>query len=176
MNREYPDAWIQTYTGKQFWPYEPDPQDVDIIDIVHALGMICRFGGHSSEFYSVAQHSVLVFTKTADIHGLLHDAAEAYLLDIPRPLKVLMPWYKEAENRLMEVIYHRFGIPLPTAEEERKVKEVDNRILATEKLYLHKPGHPWELPEPYDWEKIHCWTPGRAATNMLDVFNRLRRS
>jgi uncharacterized protein len=82
--------WIQTYTGKQFWPLSPLPEDIVIEDIAHALSMQCRFGGHVRTFYSVAQHSVhvsLLVEPQYALWGLLHDAAEAYLVDLPRPIK-----------------------------------------------------------------------------------------
>ena len=82
--------WIQTFTGRAFYVLDPRPEDVDIEDIAHALSMQCRFAGHCREFYSVAQHSVtaswLVPPEDA-LWGLLHDAAEAYVVDLPRPIK-----------------------------------------------------------------------------------------
>lgn len=82
--------WMQTYTGRVFWPLEPRPEDVDIVDIAHALANLCRYGGHSKVFYSVAHHSVLVsqIVPPADaLWGLMHDSAEAYVIDLIRPIK-----------------------------------------------------------------------------------------
>ena len=79
-------SWLQTYTGIQFWPLDPRPEEIDIQDIAHALSLLCRFNGHCQRFYSVAEHSVHVSTILAPefgLWGLLHDAAEAYLSDIP---------------------------------------------------------------------------------------------
>lgn len=91
--------WIQTFTGKQFWPLAPKASDVCIEDIAHALSLKCRFGGHVKKFYSVAEHCVRVMKilKPADqLWGLMHDAAEAYLPDIAAPIKrsvyVGIPW------------------------------------------------------------------------------------
>ncbi len=112
--RQYPGNWIQTYSGRQFWPLEPRAEDVAVEDIAHALSLLCRYGGHSSRFYSVAEHCVLVSHKCG-LHGLLHDAAEAYLLDIPRPVKALMPEYKWAEERVIVAIYEALGVTLPAA-------------------------------------------------------------
>src|SRR4051812_6540197 len=82
--------WMQTISGKAFFPLDPRPADVDIQDIAHALAFQCRFGGHVKEFYSVAEHSVRVSLICAHEDakwGLLHDATEAYLSDIVRPVK-----------------------------------------------------------------------------------------
>lgn len=121
MNREsLHGGWIQTFTGRRFFPLAPKPEDLDIIDIAHALAYQCRFAGHVTEFYSVAQHSVrvsFIVPPEVALCGLMHDASEAYLVDLPRPIKVLMPQYKEAEERLMTVIAERFGFawPMPQA-------------------------------------------------------------
>src|SRR5690349_18842227 len=94
--------WIATFTGKRWFLTDPDPADVDIDDIAHALSMICRFGGHTKQFYSVAEHSVRVANAMeiagcgalACLHGLIHDAPEAYLGDIVRPLKYSLTDYR----------------------------------------------------------------------------------
>src|SRR4051794_15527189 len=85
-------GWITTFSRRQFWPLDPHSDEIHIEDIAHSLSQQCRFGGHSRSFYSVAQHSCLVsaLCKANDaLWGLLHDASEAYLGDIPRPLKSL---------------------------------------------------------------------------------------
>ena len=169
--RNHPDNWMQTFSGRRFWALEPRAEDVAVEDVCHALSLLCRYGGHSSVFYSVAEHCVLVGQKVG-IHGLLHDAGEAYLLDIPRPVKQLIPEYKVAELRVLEAIYVALEIPFPTEEEEAAVKEADNRMLATEKLVLHKPGHPWALPAPYPDTPILCWSPQQAEAEWRAAFNR----
>src|ERR1035441_3905993 len=108
-------AFINLFSGMRFWPLEPDPEKVCIEDIAHALSCQCRFGGHSSKFYSVAEHSVSVSKLCAPedaLWGLLHDASEAYLVDVPRPLKELPEFaaYREAERRLQRVIVERFDL------------------------------------------------------------------
>jgi len=93
-------SWIQTYTGKCFHPREPGPDDFDIRDVAHALSLLCRFNGHCRTFYSVAEHSVRVSRicpPAAALWGLLHDLGEAYVGDLPRPLKPLMPRFEEIE-------------------------------------------------------------------------------
>jgi len=149
--------WMQSYTGKQFDPLNPDPALIDIDDIAHALSNICRFGGHSSRFYSVAEHSVLVAEELWNLHhdadlalaGLLHDAAEAYLGDIPRPLKYRpeFAFYRKAEARLEQMIAERFGLVFDVGVNE--VKRIDNAILADEaRAFMGDPGPAWGLTEP----------------------------
>ena len=173
MTRHYPDAWLQTFTGRQFWPLEPDPADVCIEDIAHALSMLCRYGGHSLRFFSVAEHSVLVATQTG-LHGLLHDAAEAYVLDLPRPLKLMLPDYWTIEDRVLLAIYDGLGIASPTEEEHALVKRADNAVLATEKLTLHHDLRKWALTEePYANMKIEGWPPAKAERKFLSMWKSL---
>lgn len=102
--------WIQTFLGKPFWPLSPRPEDIDIRDIAHALAMTCRFTGHSQKFYSVAEHSVRVsriVPAQFALHGLLHDASEAYLCDLSRPIKhgsTLGAEYCRIEDNLMQAV------------------------------------------------------------------------
>jgi len=168
-------AWIQTVTGKQFWPMDARPEEVDIEDIAHALSMLCRFNGHCKQFYSVAEHSVHV-SKMVSIEnatwGLLHDAAEAYLSDIPKPVKQELSLFNEFEDRLLEVIAERFGMPRKIPSE---VKQVDMQLLATEKEALmgQEPA-PWMgLPEALDPSMIQAWGPAEAKQEFLKRFHEL---
>lgn len=129
---------IATFTGGQIAPLSPDPADVDILDIAHALSNQCRFTGHTRTFYSVAQHSVNVSMLCSDrlaLWGLLHDATEAYLSDIARPIKRFAgefgAAYTAVEDGLMAAIIARWGLDniLPMPDE---VKEADNIMLANE--------------------------------------------
>lgn len=135
------DAWIQTYSGRRFNPTNPVPDAIVIQDIAHALSMQCRFSGHTRSFYSVAQHSVLVShicdSKDA-LWGLLHDASEAYLVDVPSPLKRSGQFdsYMRFEKQMQEAICKRFGLPL---EEPVSVKKADKVLLATEARDLMGP-------------------------------------
>ena len=143
-------GWIQTSTGIKFFPLEPQIEDIYIQDIAHALSNLCRFGGHCSEFYSVAQHSVEVaqiVPKEYALWGLLHDASEAYLVDIPRPLKPFLKEYLTFESQLMYCICKKFNLPL---ECPKSVEIADDIVLATETRDLMKSAHiTWEtyLPE-----------------------------
>ena len=110
-------TWIQTFTGRQFWPLEPRADEIFIEDIAHHLSNLCRFTGACRSFYSVAQHSVLVSLCAPPgenpLWGLLHDASEAYLIDVARPVKrsAALVGYRVAEARMMEVICECFGLP-----------------------------------------------------------------
>lgn len=110
--------WIETYTGRKFYPIDPDPDDINIEDIAHALSLICRFNGHCRFFYSVAQHSLGVqeelaregYSKVYQLYGLLHDAAEAYLADVISPVKPHLVNYEDLEKRLLANIFKKFGL------------------------------------------------------------------
>jgi 5'-deoxynucleotidase YfbR-like HD superfamily hydrolase len=107
--------WIQTYTGRVFWPLDPDPSEICIEDIAHSLSLQCRFLGHCKTFYSVLEHSCHVahlVPAAYTVHGLLHDAAEAYVGDMPRPLKSQPDFatFRQIERRIQERIAKAFGI------------------------------------------------------------------
>lgn len=128
---------VTTYTGKHFNPVEPDVQKIDIRDIAHALSMTCRGNGHVKTYFSVGQHCINC-AREAEERGysarvilacLLHDAGEAYMSDVPRPLKPFMPQYLEAEERLLQMIYRKYlGEPL-SEEEAWAVKDIDDDLL-----------------------------------------------
>lgn len=117
-NTAYPNT-IRTFSGKYMNVFAPTLDMICIEDIAHALSMLCRFGGHSSQFYSVAQHSILC-TDLVDtplkLEALMHDAAEAYLVDLPSPIKHRMTEYKTIEDNLMKVIAKKFGLVYPFPE------------------------------------------------------------
>ena len=140
-------TWILTYTGRAFDLAAPRADLISTVDIAHALSMTCRFGGHTRRHYSVAQHSLLVASIVPPEHqlvALLHDATEAYIGDMVRPLKMsgLMEDYCSIERRLWLAICDHFHLDpeLPPC-----VKEADMIALATERRDL-MPDHPaaWE--------------------------------
>lgn len=127
---------ILTHTGKRFDLYEPDAGMIDPRDISHSLAHLCRFNGHTREFYSVAQHSCIVAELVPEEHklaALLHDAAEAYLGDMTRPLKQWMPDYRGFEDVIWMRVCERFdlALDLPTC-----VHRADLIALATERRDL----------------------------------------
>jgi len=144
--------WFESRTGKKIFPMHPDPQMVDIEDIGHSLANICRFGGHCREFYSVAQHSVMVSALVPDhlaMHGLMHDAAEAYVGDMVRPLKAQLDQYNELEHEWMRAIYMKLCPELYdqlTEDDHNEIKEADNRALMYEASHLiQSRGKDWEI-------------------------------
>ena len=128
--------WMQTFTGRKFYPLSPQADEIDPVDIAHALSLLCRYGGHVDRFYSVAEHCVLMSHAVSPDHALwalLHDATEAYVVDVPRPLKRSLPEYQAVEEKVMVAIAEKFGLSMPMPTE---VKDADNRILLTERNIL----------------------------------------
>jgi len=141
FNKDEP--WIQTYSGRRFTPTNPYADAIVIQDIAHALSMQCRFSGHVKKFYSVAQHCVLVsyLCDQADaLWGLLHDASEAYLVDVPSPLKKSGKFdsYLEFEDKMQKTICKRFNL---SETEPESVKRADKMLLSTEARDLLAPLH-----------------------------------
>ena len=166
--------WIQTWTGKPFRPLDPDPGSIDIRDIAHALSLLCRFNGHCHEFYSVAQHSVLlsrIVPREHALWGLLHDAAEAYVSDLPRPVKRQVPDFVAFEDRLLELIMQHFGLPWPMPP---AVKRADDIMLATEQRDLMAtPPEPWGVPAEPMPAPIVPTPPAQAESAFLARFHEL---
>lgn len=189
-------AWQQTFTGRMFWAQDPRPEDVFIEDIARALAMQCRFAGHCKDFYSVAQHCVLVselveksmrqtFTvewliRKRALAALLHDAPEAYIGDLVRPLKHtdFGKGYLEIEKKLATAIEKRFDVVLDPQHES--ISEADRVLLVTEKRDLL-------APPPAEWtyaqgrgaipmaDEIEPWTWRRAEADFLQRFEDLNR-
>lgn len=168
--------WIQTFSGKMYHPFDPRPEDVDIIDIAHHLSNLCRFAGACRSFYSVAQHCVLGSYIAAPEYQrdfLLHDATEAYMVDLPTPIKVWLPDYKAAEDINYSCIATKFGLrdPIPA-----EVKRVDMVMFVTEKRDIMNPSStPWKLrwnAEPWHI-KIEPWLPERAKREYLVRYKEL---
>lgn len=138
-------GFVVTYAGHRFWPLDPRPDEVDLIDIAHALSLKNRFGCMTKRAYSVAEHSLLVASLCrriaeregvdADLafaHGLLHDAEEAYLPDIPRPIKGSIPGWGRIAARVQDAILEAVGIGPMTAEVSTIVQRADDLALVTE--------------------------------------------
>jgi 5'-deoxynucleotidase YfbR-like HD superfamily hydrolase len=172
-------GWMQTFSGNRYYPLDPKPEDINVQDIAHALSHQCRFGGHCDKFYSVSQHSVLVSklveemtggNKQMALCGLLHDAGEAYLVDVPRPVKIQLEGYDEMEDNLLKVIAEKFKLDEIFND---VVKEADDKVLATEARDLMQVDHKtWKLPEPCEFE-IKPVGPVASKTMFLKRFKEL---
>lgn len=170
------DCVVHLSSGTNFSILDPNINDIKITDIAHNLSHLCRFNGATSEFYSVAEHSVLVSQNCnpeSALHGLLHDASEGMGLgDILSPLKRTSEFtvYREIENRIQSMIYNKFGLE---SKEPKDVKIADLRILATEIRDLMPGSSNWgELLEPYAF-KIAPLSPKDAKQLFLNRFKEL---
>lgn len=171
-------AWIETFTGKKFHLLDPQPEEVCIEDIAHALSNQCRYTGHVKKFFSVAEHSWHVCKLCEHpMTGLLHDASEAYLSDLSRPVKQLTPVgppYYEVEERMMKVIADKFDFHWPMPKD---VKQADNAMLLAEKAQLMT-ALSWsddvssEEARKQVTPKVQlaCWTPEAAEKVFLQKF------
>lgn len=137
-------GYILTWSKTKFYPLEPRKEDIHIEDIAHALSMMTRANGHFSHFYSVAQHCVNCY-REAGARGyservrlgcLLHDASEAYISDITRPVKQNLTQYLKIEEKLQGAIYEKFGLGDLTPEEKECIRAVDDGLLYTEFISL----------------------------------------
>lgn len=133
-------TFISTYSGQKFYPIDPKEEEIKIKDIAHALSLMCRGNGHVKHFYSVAQHSIFCakeaalrgYSKKVQLACLMHDASEAYISDITRPVKKLLPTYLEMEEMLQGMIEKTYGLADLSEEEKAQVKLVDDTILRYE--------------------------------------------
>ena len=153
-------SYITTVTGKHFYPLNPNPKDIDIEDIAQSLSLICRANGHFKHFYSVAQHSIACAEEAIErgcsveviLGCLLHDASEAYLCDVTRPVKKHIPQYLRAEEKLQAVIWKRFIGRDLTDTEQNQIFEIDDHILSQEFHLLM----PEDLNEDYRKLQSEC--------------------
>lgn len=170
---------IHTFSGRMVDPLDLQPEDVCIEDIAHALSCQCRFSGHLRDFYSVGQHCVLasrIVPPEFALDALLHDAAEAYLQDMAKPLKNhprLGQAYRGAEQRIEAVIGEVFGVTFPFP---GPVKEADIRLLVTEARDLLHGTDDWAYyrdVEPLP-ARIVGWSPKRTERTFLARYATLK--
>lgn len=153
---------IRTVSGKFINILNPQPDDICIEDIAHALSHLCRFGGHTPKFFSVAEHCICCMHKVEAKHkfaALMHDASEAYLIDLPSPIKRVMPDYLDIEDMLMKVIAEKFGFEYPLA--------VD--VLRADRLCLEM-----EWAVLVSGNEFSVMVPGDAKQLFLATFNALK--
>ncbi|MCI0588928.1 MAG: phosphohydrolase [Planctomycetes bacterium] len=166
---------FETHTGVLLDPLDLHPGDIDVRDVAHGLSNVCRFAGQCPRFYSVAEHCVRMSRRTSpglELEALMHDAAEAYLSDLPRPVKTGIPGYRRAEKRLTRAIRDRFGLrgrSYPAA-----VRDVDDAMcLAEAKSFgMWGGGNPFGRDLP-DFGRVRPWAPATAEIAFLDRFARL---
>lgn len=176
--------WMQTFTGRHIYPLSTKPQDFVIEDIAHALSMICRFNGQSRVFYSVGEHSVLLaefceqknYEPELSLWALMHDAAEAYLGDVIRPIKQNAMFTGESdtgswsmsfhgvESLLITRIFEALGLTehLQNMGHIQSVKMLDSRILVDESMEL--------MGEVKDWGELQDYQPLGVSISGLPPF------
>ena len=177
-----PGPWMQTYTGRQFFPLDIRAEDLVIEDIAHALGQLCRYNGHTNDFYSVAEHCVLMTRHAMNLGWpratlravLMHDAAEAYIGDYPQAVKRVILGIKELEGRIEAVLAEKFDLD-QSEETKAQIKELDRRIVLNERLALMPGVHPWmaDAYEPLD-VIILCWSPRKATQRFMQTYRYVK--
>jgi uncharacterized protein len=172
--------WIETFNSKKFHFIDPRPEEIQIQDISLALARKCRFNSYCRFFYSVAQHSIMCakFCKNYKLEALLHDAAEAYIGDITRPVKTAFPEIRKIEENIEKAIAAKFNLQYPWPKE---IKTIDNILLAVEKRDLFSQDLEWEIQHEYP-EKSIKHIPNikpmsiyKAAYEFLSIFIELRQ-
>ena len=159
--------WVGTLSGKKIDLENPDPEQIDLNDIATALSRINRFNGHTTQSWSVLQHSVCVTHMVAEpykLAAILHDATEAYICDIPSPLKwFLGDSYRQVETRLADAIGRRFDVDLINL--PHAVKVADSIMLMTE--------HERFQPDSLNWEADYS-DGVRAPQSIFTQSNNIR--
>jgi hypothetical protein len=163
--------WIRTYSGLKFHPLDPRPEDICILDIATALSRLCRFAGHPKFFWSVGQHSIACSMMVGNDHApgaLLHDATEAYLVDLPKPVKVLCEQYQSLESSLAAVISDKFQV----CTDHPVIHSVDVLALASDQSVL-LPDHPEDMPvepNPYYCSMVKAEPMDEVKHKFINLF------
>ena len=188
--------WLATASGG-FWSIEdPHPEDVCLDDIIIGLSRVCRYAGQINpllEFYSVAEHSVLmtewaiengkVRTRADALKILFHDASEAYFGDMPTPLKALVPQFKALETHAQTVIENALGLSACTdLITKAEIKSIDTRIRLDERaLVIQEPAFSIGMSEIWKDDpelkplgvQLECLTPREAVDRFMDLLERV---
>lgn len=194
--------WMQTFTGRQYWPLDPRPDDVCVEDIAHHLSMLCRYCGACRRFYSVAEHSVGVLrvleadmlrngiaisdplARKFRLAGLLHDGPEAYCHDLIRPIKRCVQGYDQVESANYDAIALALGLPMLSEMDASRIKHADNAMLLAEQgVLMSTPPAAWapiDVPQTmlaaaHDFlhRNGHGWGPDRAEWEFLQAYKAL---
>jgi hypothetical protein len=184
MKRKNDEGWIQCYNGGYFYFDDPKPEMINILDVAMALGNCCRYTGQTSQFYSVAEHSVHMSQfvtgpnlgmRELQMWALLHDATEAYIGDMNWPLKQkpYMQPYNELEKKIMKVIAKKFQLSPASCPDI--IKHLDRRICQDEREVLLPPSEKsWGInPDDKLGAAIQCWQPHYARSRFLLRFKEL---
>lgn len=167
---------IALRSGCYFSFASPQHSDFTIEDIAHGLSHICRFAGQTVKFYSVAEHCVHVSNIIGEgdqYVGLMHDAPEAFIGDVVKPLKNLLPDYQTIEDRVEAAVMERFSVPLPFPQ---TVKIADVEMLRCEKLQAMNNQDNWQdqVTSKIADIKLQFWSPKEAKQAFLERFNELK--
>lgn len=177
---------IITASGRYVNVFDPDPDTIFIEDIAHALANQCRFGGHTKRFYSVAEHCIVAIYNNRMLPVnilqwlLLHDASEAYLCDLPRPIKqhLCLSAYSDIEDRLMKVIAERFRLCQLTDNQRNLIHTIDMEMLATERRdLLVQDDRVWDClngVKPYNDKLLALGHPELVKYTFLTIWNNIR--
>lgn len=170
---------IRLLSGNLFNYNDPDSAFVTIDDIAGALSKVCRFAGHLPYFYSVAQHSVnasYIVAPEFAFDALMHDTAEAFTNDIPTPLKMAVPMFKELEVKIETAMSKKFDFTYPMSKE---IKVADLQMLMLEKIHIKRDASTWQILDGIEIDSVlplvdlNSWTPRRAETEFLKRYYEL---
>lgn len=177
--------YITLHTGKRFYPLQPRKEDITIFDIAHSLSRMVRYAGHLDALYTVGEHSLgcyhlavkLGLPLRVQMFALMHDGSESIVCDVPRPVKQVIPQYKEIEDRIMNTIWDMVEIGKPTQEEYRLVKMLDNTMLYHEFEQLAGRIHEFPDVEYFEDTSINLTcrrNRDEVKAEFIDVYNHLK--
>lgn len=169
-------SWMHTYSGKRLHPLAASPEEIDIEDIAQGMALTCRFGGQCAQFYSVAQHCYHLSYAVPEeyaLDALMHDAAEAYLTDVPSPAKDGLSEYREVEDRLYEVIARKFGLSFPIP---KVVHDADKKIVVNEAEVVFNEVPDWVVGRPkLVMARVNPWSWSYARYKWVQRFKELTK-
>lgn len=176
------EDFIPTSSGSKIYYTEPEADQIELEDLAHGLAMNPRFGGQTTEFYSVAKHSILVskelekqgFGAEIQLYGLLHDAAEAFVGDVPAPLKKELKNFREIEHSIMDAIWEAVDIQPPSDEDWKKIKDADRVLLNYEASEIvSRDGWAEEVDRDYNLES-NSWREDKKK--FMEKFGELKKN
>ena len=179
------ETWLETFSGEKFYLFYPEKSKVCLVDIAHALSQLCRYNGHTSHFYSVAEHSIHVaqhledegFSPEIALAGLMHDAAEAYVGDIISPIKAQFPVLESMEQKIQNEILKQLCPDILDVHKHYKtlISKIDKNIVNDErKALMLKTQHKWIFNGAEALNcPIPCWTSDDACQRFHTRFTQL---